>query len=203
MRLIGMSDSPYVRRVAVSLKLMGLPFEHDQVSVFRHFDKFAAINPVVKAPTLILDDGLVLMESSLILDYLERIAPPGSSLVPGDPAAFARTQRLVGLALVACDKTVQVVYEHELRPSEKLHQPWLDRVIGQLRAAYRLLDAELPADGWVGGDRPAQGDVSAAVAWRFTHFMRPGLVDEAGYPALAALSRRAEALPAFASTPLD
>ena len=68
MQLIGMLDSPYVRRVAVSLKVLGLPFDLDQVSVFRHFDKFAALNPVVKAPTLITDDGVVLMDSSLILD---------------------------------------------------------------------------------------------------------------------------------------
>ncbi|MDB5739409.1 MAG: glutathione transferase domain containing protein, partial [Alphaproteobacteria bacterium] len=67
MLLIGMLDSPFVRRVAVSLKVLGLPFEHQSVSVFRHFDQFAALNPVVKAPTLIADDGTVLMESTLIL----------------------------------------------------------------------------------------------------------------------------------------
>ena len=53
MRLIGMLDSPYVRRVAVSLKLMGCDFELSQISVFRGFDEFRSINPVVKAPTLI------------------------------------------------------------------------------------------------------------------------------------------------------
>ena len=50
MQLIGMMDSPYVRRVAISLHVLGLPFEHRSVSVFRHFDEFAKINPVVKAP---------------------------------------------------------------------------------------------------------------------------------------------------------
>ncbi len=46
MHLIGMLDSPYVRRVAVSLQLLGLKFEHRPVSVFRAFDEFHAINPV-------------------------------------------------------------------------------------------------------------------------------------------------------------
>lgn len=50
MRLIGRLNSPYVRRVAVSLQLLGLPFEHRPVSAFRAFDAFHAINPVVKAP---------------------------------------------------------------------------------------------------------------------------------------------------------
>ena len=54
MRLIGMLDSPYVRRTGISLKMMGLAFAHEPVSVFRHYDHFASINPVVKAPTLVV-----------------------------------------------------------------------------------------------------------------------------------------------------
>ena len=71
MKLIGMLDSPYVRRVAISLKTLDIPFEHASISVFRGFEAFQAINPVVKAPTLVLDDGEVLMDSTLIIDYLE------------------------------------------------------------------------------------------------------------------------------------
>ncbi len=69
MKLIGMLDSPYVRRVAISLQLLDLAFEHQSLSVFRGFDAFRRINPVVKAPTLVCDDGTVLMDSSLILEY--------------------------------------------------------------------------------------------------------------------------------------
>ncbi len=75
-----MLDSPYVRRVAIALQLLGLPFEHRALSVFRTFDQFRAINPVVKAPTLVCDDGTVLMDSSLILDYAETLAAPRSLL---------------------------------------------------------------------------------------------------------------------------
>ena len=84
MRLIGMLDSPYVRRVAISLQLMELPFSHEALSVFRNFEAFAAINPVVKAPTFVTDDGTVLMDSALILEYLERlVAPHGGALASG------------------------------------------------------------------------------------------------------------------------
>ena len=82
MKLIGMLDSPYVRRVAISAKRLGIPLEHQSVSVFRHFEQFQQINPVVKAPTLVLDDGEVLIDSTLILDYLEALAGPGNSLMP-------------------------------------------------------------------------------------------------------------------------
>lgn len=203
MRLIGMMDSPYVRRVAVSLKLMGLAFDHDQISVLREFETFAAINPIVKAPTLVTDEGVVLIDSTLILQHLELFAEPSRRLTPLDPAPNAKAQRVIGLALAVCEKTVQLVYEFNLRPEERWHQPWIDRVRGQLHAGYRLLEAEIaPSGAWLLGDRPSQADVSAAVAWAFTQLVMPQEALASGHPRLAALSERAEALPEFASCPM-
>jgi glutathione S-transferase len=99
MRLIGMSDSPYVRRVAISLKFMDLPFVHEAVSVFRDYDAFAAINPVVKAPTFVTDDGVTLTDSTLILDYVEPLASEDRRLTPTAPDERVRALRLIGLAL--------------------------------------------------------------------------------------------------------
>lgn len=204
MRLIGMLDSPYVRRVAISLRRMGLDFTHESISVFSTYDAFAAINPVVKAPTLVTDSGTVLMESTLIIDYLERLVPANKSLTPVDAEEFLRSQRIIGLALAACEKTVQHVYEHNLRPSEKLHKPWIDRVVGQMRTAYRLLDSELPrGDRWLFGPQPLQADITAAVAWHFSQMMIGDLLPPGDYPALAALSARAEALDDFKAFPHD
>ncbi|MDB5362880.1 MAG: Glutathione S-transferase domain protein [Rhodospirillales bacterium] len=204
MRLIGMLDSPYVRRTAISMRFMGLPFAQESVSVFRHYDRFAEINPVVKAPTLVLDDGTVLMESGLILDYLERLVAPERRLTPERPGDHARAQRLVGLALAACEKTMQIVYETQLRPADKQHRPWLDRIDGQLRTAYRLLEAEIGAGGpWLVGGRPLQADVTVAVGWRFTQLVLAGRIAPTDYPALARFSARAEALAEFAATPPD
>ena len=109
MRLIGMMDSPYVRRVAISLKFLGIPFTHEPLSVFSQFDGFAAVNPVVKAPTLVTDEGVVLMDSSLILEYAGRLTPPERQLMPRETLQFIRAQRITGLALAACEKAVQIV----------------------------------------------------------------------------------------------
>jgi glutathione S-transferase len=205
MQLIGMLDSPYVRRVAISLKLYGLPFEHRPVSVFRHFDEFRRINPLVKAPSLVCDDGVVLTDSSLILDYLEQLAEPQKQLMPAAPAAARRQAlQLLGIALTACDKTVQVVYELQQRPAEMRHQPWLDRVQLQLTAAYDALEAAvMRAHPWLLGERLSQADVTVAVAWRFTQFYIADRVAAERYPLLAAWSARAEALSEFLATPLD
>ncbi|PAJ82488.1 glutathione S-transferase [Burkholderia ubonensis] len=209
MKLIGMLDSPFVRRAAISAKLLDLPFEHESVSVFRQFDTFKTINPVVKAPTLVTDDGATLIDSSLIVDYFDHLVAPERRLLPEAPDARLRALVPVGLALAAAEKTVQVVYEHGLRPADKQHQPWLDRVLGQLEAAYGELEKQVASvGGWLGGARVMQSDVTVAVAWRFTQFMAadyPALarIDPARFPVLAAHSARAEALPAFVETPLD
>ena len=197
MQLIGMLDSPYVRRVAVSLKVLGLAFDLEQVSVFRHFDRFSGINPVVKAPTLITDDGVVLMDSNLILEHVTEIAP--HRLMPADRASHEKALRQVGLALAACEKTVSIVYECNLRPSEKRHQPWLDRVTGQLRAAWRALEQEVSPD-WFTGEELMQPQITTAVAWRFTQHVAGDLVPAADFPTLAVLSARAETLPPFRET---
>ncbi|MBQ0920805.1 glutathione S-transferase [Hydrogenophaga aromaticivorans] len=201
MKLIGMLDSPYVRRVAISLQLLDLPFEHQSLSVFRTFDEFSRINPVVKAPTLVCDDGTVLMDSTLILQYAEALTHP-RSLIPREPAALAHTLRTVGLALAACEKSVQIVYERGLRPAEKQHQPWVARVTGQLLAACDGLEAQL-ANHPLALTRTAldQAGVSTAVAWAFIQHMLPEVVPASGYPNLVAFSQAAEALPEFRAAP--
>jgi glutathione S-transferase len=202
MKLIGMLDSPYVRRVAISLQMLGLRFEHQSLSVFRTFDEFRQINAVVKAPTLLADDGTVLMDSTLILQYAEAVAMPAAQRTPTMPTELLRSQHLLGLALAACDKAVQIVYEGMVRPVEKVHQPWLTRVTSQMLAALDALEAEQkrsPLDA-SGAAMPPAG-VMIAVTWHFIQQMLPEVADAANYPALAAYSRLAEALPEFAAAP--
>ena len=204
MQLIGMLDSPYVRRAAVSMALLGLPFEHRSVSVFRHMDAFKAINPLVKAPTLVCDDGMVLHDSNLILQYVESLAAP-KTLWPTNHAAFGQALRITANALVAMEKTVQCVYEEQTRPLEKQHQPWLDRVTAQLQAAYDLIEADVAkaGNGYLVNEMPTQADISVAVAWGFTQFVQPDRAPKEKYPQIAAFAARLEKLPEFAAYPVD
>ncbi|HTY94614.1 MAG TPA: glutathione S-transferase family protein [Steroidobacteraceae bacterium] len=200
MRLIGLLDSPYVRRVAVGLQLLGLRFEHHPVSVFRGFAEFSAINPIVKAPTLVCDDGTVLMDSSLILEYAQALA--GRSLMPRELPALRADLRVIGLGLAACEKSVQLIYERELRPAHRQHEPWITRVTGQLLAALGGLEAEVarrpPA---VGNGQMLQAGLTTGVAWHFIHRMLPQFAPATAFPALAAFSAAAEALAPFKAAP--
>jgi glutathione S-transferase len=200
-KLIGMLDSPYVRRVAISLQLLGLKFEHQSLSVFRTFTEFSQINPVVKAPTLVCDDGEVLMDSTLILEYAEALARP-RSLMPRDVKALQHDLHVIGLALAATEKSVQIVYEHGVRPPEKMHAPWLNRVTSQTLAAYGELERELASRPLsLGRSEINQAGVTVAVAWHFTQQMIPNDVPAERFPRLAAYSQAAELLPEFRSAP--
>ncbi len=204
MVLVGMLDSPYVRRCAVSMKMMGIAFEHRSVSVFRHFDEFRKVNPVVKAPTLVCDDGTILMDSTLILDYLEATVAPDRRLLPTDLDGRLKALHAIGFALAAADKCVNIVYEKTQRPKDKVHPAWLERVTSQANTAFSQLEPMAArAAGWLHGERFTAADMMTACAWRFGQYYNAAEIPAAKYPALVAYSARAEALPEFASTPLD
>ncbi|GGY63232.1 glutathione S-transferase [Cellvibrio zantedeschiae] len=202
MKLIGMLDSPYVRRTAISLRAMGISFDHQALSVFNNFAEFQAINPVVKAPTFIFDSGEVLMDSTIILHYAESAVPASRRLMPASGEEFRLALQIIGFALAACEKAVQCVYEKNLRPVEKQHQPWIDRVSLQLKAACEGLEQKLTTSEYELA--PAvlnQPFITAAVAWQFIQSMLPDIIPAAEYPRLQTLSSHAETLPEFLAFP--
>jgi len=202
MQLIGMLDSPYVRRVAVALIVARVPFDHKPISLFRHVDVFSKINPLLKAPTLVLDDGTVLMDSSIILEELAAAFPRVAALVPVPRAPRVLAARIMGIALTVMEKAVQRHYERALRPPEKAHEPWVERVMRQLNCGLAALDAELPRADWIAGEDLGLADITAACA---AGFVRGTLlaedVDFGRWPALSDFCARAEALPAFRAAP--
>ena len=198
MRLIGMLDSPYVRRVAISLEFLGIPFEQDAISVFSTYEAFQRVNPVVKAPTLVCDDGEVLMDSSLILQFVEATRTGGDSLWSlGDATRMQHEMRAVSLALAACEKSAQIVYERKLRPSSAQYEPWVQRVQGQLLEAYAGLEREVQTRQPVFAEPRRQASITAAVVWQFTQSMLAPIVAAENYPGLVALSARMERTPEF------
>ena len=202
MQLVGMLDSPYVRRVAVALIVAKVPFAHRPISLFRHIDEFSKINPLLKAPTFVADDGTVLMDSSLVLDYLACVHPRIAALTPSKAPERLRHLRMTGLALTVMEKAVQRYYESALRPKEKWHEPWIGRVMGQLSAGLRALDAELPKSGWITGGL-GLADISVVCAFGFVRHVLSDVdvVDLGRYPNLADFCASAEALPAFRAAP--
>lgn len=202
MKLIGYMDSPYVRRVAVMAQFLGVRYEHVEMSVFRDFDEFRKINPLVKVPTWVCDDGQVLVESGLIIDYLESVTG-SDKLMPSDEAGYIRALNIIGTAMVANEKLVQLVYEIKHRPEEKQHEPFINRLQTQLTGALERLESETHGSGdWMFGKHVFEPDITTAIAWRFSQLQFPERAPAGQYPGLVTLSARAESLPEFIACPI-
>ncbi len=204
MILVGQLDSPFVRRVAVSMTMLGVPFERDGSSVMRNFEDVRRVNPLGRVPALVLDDGEVLVDSNAILDWLGGEAGPDRALMPPPGPARTRCWRLVALGLGADEKLVAQVYEHLMRTPEQRSVAWKDRCRGQVRAALDAVDREAGEfRPWLLGDRLAQADITVASMLGFIGLVAPatGIAPPDGrhWPHLRTLGERCEAVPAFAA----
>lgn len=204
MELIGMLSSPFVRRVAVTATFLEIPYDHNPLSIFKGYDEFRQVNPLVKIPTIVCDDGEMLVDSTLIIEYLETLSANGKRLMPEDEAGRFRALQIIGVALVAMEKVVTLIYERTQRPKELQHAPWIKRLDQQLRSALGQLEA-IVGDGssWLTGADITQADITTAVAWRFVQRSVPRRISADDYPGLAAFSARAEALAEFVACPIE
>jgi glutathione S-transferase len=196
MILIGQYDSPFVRRVAIALRLYGLPFEHRPWSTFGDGDKIAPFNPLRRVPTLVLDSGEALIESTAILDYLDDLVGAEKAMMAAHGDVRRRQFRVCALGNGLADKGVSLLYERVLRKDQlKL---WVERCEVQIGAVLALLEKERAAvktPYWF-GMRIGHADIMIACALRFIGEAHPALFD-ARYPALQAHSAACEALPPF------
>jgi glutathione S-transferase len=199
--LIGMFDSPFVRRVAVSMNLLGMVFEHRDWSVGKDFELIRQFNPLGRVPTLVRPDGEALIESAAILDFLDECAGPGRALIPAMGKDRRDVLRILAVATGGADKGVTQIYETAFRPPEKRYRPWMERCNTQMHAALAELNRMCQArtGDWLIGNRMTQADVTATCVYTF-------LVDalainraDVAYPGLAAIAARCEALPEFRS----
>jgi len=188
MILIGQYDSPFVRRVGLALRLYGIGFEHRPWSVFGQADQIAALNPLMRVPTLVLEDGFVLTDSHMMLDYLDGLV--AEPLFPRAEPARHRALKVATLGTGLAEKAVSLFYERRLH--DVTSPAWEARCAQQVGQVLTALEADCP-DGWWFGPM-GHADIAVACALRFVaeaHGM-------ALPPRLAAFSARAEALPVFA-----
>ena len=198
MILIGQYDSPFVRRVAIAMRLYGLAFDHRPWSTFGDAEKIAAFNPLRRVPTLVLDDGEALIESAIILDYLDERAGPAKALIARSGPERRRALRACSLATGLADKAVSLLYERVLR-KEHPSRIWVERCEAQIVSVLEVLEDERAAIDppfWFGG-KIGHADIAVACVLRFTREAHPQLFDAAHYPALADHATRCEAMPVF------
>ena len=197
MQLVGVANSPYFRRAAISLELLGIPFEVVPYSPFIDVQALGELNPVMKVPTLVCDNGEQIMDSSLIIQYAETALSNKQALWPSDTAQLQTDFRVLSLALAALEKCLQIVYETRLRPETARHQQWLDRIQLQCKAAFAGLEQAITdnTERYISND--SQAGITAAIAWNFGSQVVAGEITAEICPELAGLSAKMEEKPLF------
>jgi len=196
MILVGQFDSPFVRRVAVTLHHYGMPYTRNTMSVISDAAEMARINPLGRVPSLILDTGEVLIDSNAIADHLEEAAGDRANLIPSAGEERRRVLRVVAASCGVVDKAIAIVYENLFHERQQVSQTWLDRCEGQVANTLRHLESHMTGV-WIAGGQLSQADIMMGATLGYLTLRLPALFSRETYPRLAALSDRCEALECF------
>lgn len=174
LHLIGQYDSPFVRRVGIALSHAGIAFRHHPWSSFGDARRLRAINPLTRVPTMVLEDGSVLVDSHAMLDHIDRRS--SIAMRPAGGAERDAALRVEGLATGLADKAVALFYE--MRLHEAVSPQWVARCREQIAATALALEAEAVGrpDGFWFGPGLSHADIALACAWRFVREAHPGLL---------------------------
>jgi glutathione S-transferase len=177
----------YCWKALIALYERDVPFTADLVEADR--SALAALWPPASIPVLV-DDGVVVSESSIIVEHLDRHgdAPP---LIPTEPdeALQARLWDRVGDGYVTTP--VQRIVGDALRPPDARDPHGVCQAHATLELAYATLDRQLNGrdhDGWLAGDDFTLADCAAAPALHYADVLHP--LDRDAHPALAAYFAR-------------
>ena len=197
MILIGQYDSPFVRRVAIALRLYGMAYEHRPWSTFRDAERIAPFNPLRRVPTLVLANGDVLIESTAILDWLDELVGPERAMIADSGDRRRQALKICAMATGLADKAVSLFYERALHQTTSEH--WIARCRTQISDVLAVLEGDRTerAERFWFSDAIGHADVAVACALRFTREAHPGLFEERRWPALAAHAATCEALEPF------
>ena len=201
MILIGHYDSPFVRRVAIALRMYGMAYEHRAWSVFAQAEQIAAFNPLRRVPTLVTDDGEALIESGAILDWLDELAGPDRALIAASGLERRAALKVCALASGLADKAVSLVYERVVH--ERATPVWVARCEAQIAGVLDVLEADRAGRSpWWFGERLGHADIIVGCVLRFVGEAHPNVLDQSRWPALAAHADACEALPDFQAVAL-
>ncbi len=199
MILIGRLDSPYVRRIAVTLHHYEIDFQRQGLSIFGDQAAVRAINPLGKVPALQLDDGETLFDSHMIIDYLDERAGTARSLTPASGPARREILQTTAVALGVAEKSIAASAMYQ-EAAGAANTAWIDRCRSQITSALDWLSGR-PQNPWLNGEHFSQADVAFACAWGHLTRRNPDMDAANVYPALEVLAAGAESLPAFRAHP--
>ena len=196
LKLVGYYDSPFVRRTAAVLNILGVDFENVELSVWQQSEKIAPISPLSRVPILQFEDGRILNDSSIIIDHMVRIHGQHMGLFPTEMGEFHRVNNLIGFTMGLTEKLAQLYTETQIREPELVSHKLKARYEEQISATLNFLNNELkPADTHVRHPSVLSITLSVALQFMLNVFKEQWLL--ADYPKLKLVTEAMEKHPAL------
>jgi len=199
MLLIGRDLSPFVRRTATVMEVLGLEYKRCKLATADAPEEVAKFNPLARVPALVLSDDEVLFDSTAIIDHILEIGDTEHKLLPANGQSRRDVLRVSAIATGVMEKGVAAAYEMRRRPTHLVYEPWLLRIKQQIRDGLAYLEEAIAGSIWFTGPQLRLDDINAVVAFDYIDQVHPDVIAP-NLRGLAALSDRANTLPAFRNT---
>jgi len=198
MKLIIARPSPYARKVRVALLEKSCTCEIVIDNPWLSETRIAEANPLGKVPALLLDDGRVVHDSKVIIEYLETLGMP-PALIPNEPQQRVAHRQIEAIADGVCDAVVLIVLEG-MRPADARSDAWLTRQRKKVIEGVAELERFLGGKEWftVGGFGLAE--IATICALDYIDFRYPDFQWRSHAPGLIGLYERLATRSSFAST---
>jgi len=198
MKLVGPWLSGFTRRTGITMKLLGIPFEHLNLNAYAQKEEVRRYSPMGKVPALVLDSGETLIDSAGIIDMLHEMVGPEKALIPASGPRRLKALQLIGIGLNIYPK-LTALYDESLRPPSHQLKSVFEGLAEQAIIGLKQLEAAT-GDGWYVNNTLGQADIMAVVCYQGASVVIPDLVTAKNFPRLASLTERAMKIDAFAST---
>jgi glutathione S-transferase len=198
MKLLSATPSPYARKVRIALIEKGIPFELQTEAPWNPGTAAPNFNPLGKIPALVLDDGRVVHDSKVIVEYLEMLGVP-PHLLPSDPSLRLAHKQVEATADGVCDAVVLIVLERSRAPALQ-SRDWIGRQLRKVGAGTSALGEELGAREWFVGSAFGLADVAVGCMLGYLDLRLPEFDWRSRHANLVAFSERIFTRPSFAAT---
>ena len=199
MKLIGSSTSPFARKVRIVLAEKKLDCQIENINVWAPDSPILDYNPLGKVPCLIMDDGGVLFDSRVIVEYLDSITPVCRLLPPpGRERIEVKCWEALGDGIV--EAAVNIRIENTQRSTEQRSQAWIERQQGKLRASFESLSSGLADRPFCTGNNYSLADVAVGTALAYVAYRLPELGWQHDFENLNRLREKLEQRPSFQET---
>jgi len=198
MKLIASLTSPYVRKVRIALADKRIEYELVEVSPWAPDTPVPGWNPLGKVPVLELDDGTLLYDSRVIVEYLDSVSPV-SRLIPEPARQRIAVKKWEALADGICDAAAAIVVESR-RPQRQQSAAWIERQHQKIALGVAELARDLDERPWCSGDAYTLADIATGCALGYLDFRHPDIDWRNDYPNLARHADKLAKRPSFAET---